>query len=105
MTAHWVIGPLGSVAVAIALVGSLAEFLFPVTYEITSDSAVCRTLFKQTEISWHNVRRYYLDNSGIKLSPLDRPSRLEAFRGVYLRFAGNDRQVIEAVRAIRKSQC
>ena len=100
--AHWAIGPLGALAVAVALIGSLADFLFPVTYEITPDRAACRMLFKRAEIEWRNVRRCYLDQGGVKLSPLDRLSRLEAFRGVYLRFNGNREQVVEAVRAMRE---
>jgi len=99
--AHWAIGVLGSLAVAVALVGSLADFLFPVTYEITSDRATCRMLLKRAEVQWRNVRRCYLDQTGVKLSPLDRRSRLEVFRGVYLRFNGNREQVIETVKAMR----
>ena len=104
VAAYWAIGPLGAVAVAVALVGSLADFLFPVTYEITPERAACRMLFKRGEIEWRNVRKCFLDAGGIKLSPLDRQSRLEAFRGVYLRFNGNREQVIDAVRAVRR-QC
>jgi len=105
VAAHRVIGPLGSMAVAAALVGSLADFLFPITYEIKPDRVTCRMLFKQAEIMWRDVRKCYLDAHGIKLSPLARPSRLEAFRGVYLRFDRNKEQVIEAVRTMREGQC
>ncbi|MGC8864059.1 MAG: hypothetical protein ACP5R5_14980 [Armatimonadota bacterium] len=105
VAAQRVIGLLGACAVGAALGGSLADFLFPVTYEITPKGVVCRMLLKQAEITWPEVRRCYLDDYGIKLSPLERPSRLEAFRGVYLRFAGNKEQVIEAVRAMRRGRC
>lgn len=105
MAGYWVIGPLGSVAVALAMLGSLAEFVFPVVYRITPEGASSRTLIKVSEIRWENVRRCYVDAGGVKLSPLDRATRLEAFRGVYLRFGGNEENVIEAVRSMRAKQC
>lgn len=58
-------------------------------------------LLKSSEIKWANVKRCYLDDFGVKLSPLDRVSRVEAFRGVYLRFGDNQNEVIEAVKALR----
>ena len=105
MAGYWVIGPLGSVAVASAMLGSLAEFVFPVVYRITPEGASARTLIKVSEIRWENVRRCYVDAGGVKLSPLDRATRLEAFRGVYLRFGNNDDSVIKAVRSMRAKQC
>ncbi len=96
-------GPFVAGLVAAALIASLSDFLFPVRYIITRDKASCRTIGKGSEIMWANVKRCYLDDSGVKLSPLDRVSRLEAFRGVYLRFAGNKDEVIEAVKSLRPS--
>lgn len=100
-TAYWVIGSLGSVFTAVLMIASSAEFIFPTRYTLTRESAVCRTLLKQSEIKWADVRRCYVDDMGVKLSPLDRQSRLEAFRGVYLRFADNEAGVIEAVKSLR----
>ncbi|MDH7600959.1 MAG: hypothetical protein QHI38_02300 [Armatimonadota bacterium] len=101
----WVIiGPVGSVAVVLALTGSVAEFVFPVKYRITTTKVVCSTIFKTTEIEWSRVRNCFLDESGIKLSTVCSRSKLEAFRGMYLRFNGNREQVIEAVKLAR-NQC
>jgi len=94
-------GPFVAVLAAVALVASLADFLLPVRYVITRDKASCKMIGKGTEIRWANVRRCYLDDSGVKLSPLDRVSRLEAFRGVYLRFADNRDEVVETVKSLR----
>lgn len=102
---YWVIGALGPIAVVLAMGGALAEFLFPVTYELTEQGAVCKTLVKFSEIKWKNVKSCYLDDLGIKLSPLKHQSRLEAFRGVYLRFGNNRNEVIEAVKSMRAKQC
>ena len=89
-------------AVVVFLFGSaLAEYLFPIHNEITGRGASSRTLFSRTFIEWNRVKKYYLDDHGIKLSPLRRPSRLEVYRGVYLRFGNRRDEVIEAVRRMR----
>jgi hypothetical protein len=99
------LGSLGAAAVSAVMLGATADFLFPVRFELTPDGAVCKTLLKRSRIAWNQVSRCYLDNDGVKLSPLDRVSRLEAFRGVYLRFAGNRDQVIEAIKRMRAESC
>ncbi|HET6452986.1 MAG TPA: hypothetical protein VFI02_01155 [Armatimonadota bacterium] len=83
------------------LASSLADYLFPVRYEINERGASSRTLLRRTFVEWDRVRKYYLDDHGIKLSTLPRPGRLEAYRGLYLRFGGNRDEVIEAVRRMR----
>ena len=103
--AFHVIGPAAAIAVAAVMIASVAEFVFPVTYRITTSGAECRMLLKVSTISWANVRRCYIDDLGIKLSPLDRRSRIETFRGVYLRFSDNRTQVTEAVKRMRESRC
>lgn len=99
--AYWWVGSLAVLVVAVAMIAGFADFVFPVNYILTQDSALCRTKFKQSEIKWKNVQHCYLDDMGVKLSPLDRQSRLEAFRGVYLRFADNENDVINTVKALR----
>jgi len=89
-------------AVALLLfTGALADYLFPVRYELTDRGASCRTLAGRTFMEWPRVKKYYLDDRGIKLSPLETVGRLEAYRGVYLRFGGNRGEVIETVRRMR----
>jgi len=95
------VGPFVGGLAAAALTASLADFLLPVRYVISRDKASVKMIGKSLEIKWQDVKRCYLDESGVKLSPLDRVSRLEAFRGVYLRFADNKDEVIEAVKSLR----
>lgn len=95
------VGPAAALIVPLALVAFLSDFLFPVRYEITGERATSRMLLNRAEIKWADVKRCYLDDQGVKLSPLDRASRLEAFRGVYLRFGGNESEVVETVKALR----
>ena len=80
---------------------ALSDYVFPVRYEITDRGASARTLTGRTFVEWDRVKKYYLDDRGIKLSTLGRPGRLEAYRGVYLRFGGNRDEVIQAVRRTR----
>lgn len=89
-------------AVALLLFASaLSEYLFPIRFEVTREGASSRTLLGRTTIGWDRVKKYYLDDRGIKLSSLGVTGRLEAYRGVYLRFGGNRDEVIEAVRRMR----
>jgi hypothetical protein len=83
------------------ILASLAEYLFPIRFEIDSQGASARTLTARTRIEWSRVKKYYLDDRGIKLSPLSRQTRLEAYRGVYLMFGNRRDEVIEAVKEIR----
>lgn len=83
------------------LMSALAEFLFPVCYEVNGKGASSRTLVGRTFITWDRIKKYYVDDRGVKLSPLRKPGRLEAYRGVYLRFGSRRDEVIEAVRRMR----
>ena len=102
---YFLLGAVAAAATALVMLASVAEFVFPTKYQITTDGAACRMLFKASEIRWQNVRRYWVDDLGVKLSPLSRRSRLEAFRGVYLRFNNNQQQVIEAVKSLKEKTC
>lgn len=91
----------GSLALAIigpaVVLGATSEFLLPVRYRITEDGASARWGINVTHIAWENVKRVKADEHGLKLSPLEKPSRLEAFRGVYLRFGDRKQEVEQAV--------
>ena len=100
---YFAISPYAAALVCAALAASLSDFLFPIRFIIWEDRVGCRMLLKSAEIKWTKVKRCYLDDYGVKLSPLGRASRLEAFRGVYLRFANNENEVIETVKALRPS--
>lgn len=86
---------------AFAVAGALSDFLLPVTYRLTSTHASASTLVGKQLIAWNDVRTVYLDDSGAKLSPLPGPSRLEAYRGVYLRFGDRREEVLDTVARLR----
>lgn len=93
-----IFGLLGGFLVA----ASVKEFLFPIRFELSATGARSRCLWSVSEIEWKNVRRIYVDAAGVKLSPLSSLSRLEAFRGVYLRFDGNREEALAAIDRWRK---
>ena len=88
----------------LVLVGSLSSFFFPTEYQLDPDSISVKGLFSRKIVSWDRFRSYYPDGKGVFLSPFSGPSRLESFRGLYLRFGGglsktDRRHVIEFVRS------
>ena len=86
----------GALAAAL-LVAAISDFLFPVRYEMDEQGVQARGLVMRRRMGWAQVRRVVRDELGVKLSPLARPSRLEAYRGIYLWFAGNADAVMEFV--------
>lgn len=89
---------------AAAVLLSLSEFVFPVRYTLTPQSATARHGLTLLEIRWADVRHAYLTDEGVKLSPLRaKNSRFESLRGVYLRFdTTNQEAVIAAVQRFRQ---
>jgi hypothetical protein len=75
-----------------------ADYFFPMRFWLTEEAAFRRTVFGTRFIRWSKIRRCYLDDKGIKLSPLEGRSRSEALRGLFLYFGDNRDELVEAVR-------
>lgn len=80
------------------LLFSLARFFLPTRYELTDDCAGIRFLHTSRNIRWAGVRRVDIHKHGIHLSPFEEPSRIDAFRGAFLRFHGNSKEVVNFVK-------
>ena len=88
----------GYAALAAAfLAGSLARYFAPTHYELDAAGVSVRFLGHLRRVGWGDVRRFFVAPEGVQLSPFARPSRLEAFRGTFLRFAGNRDEVVSFV--------
>ena len=87
----------------LAVLLSLSEFVFPIRYTLTAQSASVQHGLTALEIRWADVRHAYLTEEGVKLSPLrEKNSRFEPLRGVLLRFDDANRdEVIAAVQRLR----
>lgn len=84
---------------SMALLGSVAEALFPIQSRISESGAFTRCAWQMRQMSWESVKSARMGADGIHLSPFVRDTRLGRMRGVTLRFAdGNDAVVIDTVR-------
>lgn len=80
------------------LTGSLAGFYFPSHYQFTNSKIIIKTTMQTLEKKWSQYRSYYPDKNGVLLSPFGRPSRLENFRGIYIKFWNNKEEVMAIVK-------
>jgi hypothetical protein len=87
---------LGVAAPAFILV-SVGSFIARTHYRLTAESIEVRTLGVSRARPWGEMRRATLDRGGIFLSPFEKRSWLEAYRGVRLPFGGNRDQVVAFV--------
>lgn len=69
----------------LALAGATASYLLPTRYILDERGAAWRQLTWRRR-SWSTFRRVDRHADGVFLSPFPRPSRLDSFRGVFLRF-------------------
>ena len=97
----WLISfsPLLTAVAVLILVGSLTGFYFPTRYYFYNDHLIVKTTLQALRKEWSQYRSYYPDKHGVLLSPFARPTRLENFRGLYIKFAGNRDKVMEIVRS------
>jgi hypothetical protein len=82
----------------IAILSATAEFWLGISYKIDPRAASSRCGLSLTSLEWSEVKRATATPEGIKLSPLGTTGRLEAFRGVFLRYGANRDKVTETVR-------
>jgi hypothetical protein len=82
----------------VIMLGSLSPFFLPTYYQLSSDKIQVKFLFNNKVKEWREYRSYYVDKNGVLLSPFVSPSRLENFRGLYLRFNQNKDDVVNLVK-------
>lgn len=87
----------------IFLLGSLSTFFLPTTYELTENGIKVKFFFNTRKMEWGKYRSFYVDKNGVLLSPFEKPSRLENFRGIYLRFNQNKDEVVNFIQQRIKS--
>ncbi len=77
----------------VIFMGTLSTFFFPTRYEISKDRIKVKYLVNKVEKEMRHFRSFYPDKNGVLLSPFTRPSRLENFRGLYVRYHLNKEEV------------
>jgi len=84
---------------------SLARYFLPTLYELNADGIRVSFFFTVTSIPWSSVRRVDGHRQGLHLSPFEQPSRLDSFRGTFLRFRGNADEVVSFVESKIGADC
>jgi len=77
---------------------ALARYYLPTAFRLDADGAAVRFCGQTRRLRWAQVRRVVAQRGGVFLSPFAAPSRLDSFRGMFLRFAGNGDEVTGFVR-------
>lgn len=90
-------GPFFGVMAFVILAGSLFPFFLPTRYVLYAGGLESVFLGVHRRFTWTQFRSYYPDPNGVLLSPFVHPSRLENFRGIYLRYNGQAEQVLRVV--------
>lgn len=81
----------------ILLGGSLLPFFTVTRYHLDEHEVRVYRFLTSTRKQWSAFRSYYPDKQGVLLSPFTKPSRLENFRGVFLRFGNNRQEVLRFI--------
>ena len=82
----------------IFVTSSLYRYFVPFRYELYEHELVVTAPFYRLTKSWDAFRSFYVDNNGVLLSPFAKPSRLENFRGVYVRFGANRSEALDFIK-------
>lgn len=86
-------------AAPVFVLGSLVAFLFPTEYRLTDEAIEVRSLGVTRSRPWSEMRRMTVDRTGVFLSPFEKRTWLEAYRGLRLLFGGNRDQVVSFAEA------
>lgn len=81
----------------VILGGSLFPFFLPTRYVFYVGGLESVFLGVHRRFVWDQFRSFYPDKNGVLLSPFAHPSRLENFRGIYLRYNGQKDTVLRIV--------
>lgn len=79
--------PLPTLAVIALLTGAVSEYLLPITYRLDDVGVIGRYGWNRFVLRWSEIKRVVPLRGGVLLTPLSVASRLDSFRGVYIRFA------------------
>jgi hypothetical protein len=80
---------------------ALRSFYTRTRYVFYPDRLEIITPFSRGKKAWSGFRSYYPDKNGVLLSPFEKPSRLENFRGMYLLLpagGGQREQVLDYIK-------
>lgn len=79
---------------------TLHTYFLPTEYSIDEEGMHIKYFGQSKKYPWSRFKSYYKDNNGILLSPFVMPTRLENYRGIYVRYGGNRERVTEMIEAV-----
>jgi len=82
----------------ILLVGGILPYWLPTYYYLDEEGVRIKGIIVERKKRWDEFKSYYKDKNGVFLSPFSEPTRLENFRGIYIRFNNNKKEVIEFIK-------
>jgi len=82
---------------ALIFLFALTTFFFPTTYTVDEKKVSIKYLFTLKERNLSAFRSVFPGQRGILLSPFLGPTRLENFRGFYLRYGKNNKEEIDKI--------
>jgi hypothetical protein len=92
---HFTHSPLMVITSVVILTISLATFFFPTTYTIFEGKVKIKYLFTEKERNMTAFRAVYAGQRGVLLSPYISPTRMENFRGFYLRYGQDNKAEVD----------
>ena len=72
---------------------SMSRYVLPTYFHLDDTGVSARFLGYVSRMPWSDVQRLSVGRAGVYLSPFKQASRLDSFRGMLLRFAGNADEV------------
>lgn len=81
----------------IFVLSSLSSYFMKTEYTTSENGVEVHSFLSHLKKDWQYYRSFYEDKNGIFLSPFVKHSRLENFRGLYLRFGNGDRETIRSL--------
>lgn len=101
---YYFYGPLYGIICLLVLGFSLLPYFTPTRYRFSENGIAVKKPFYTINKEWKDYRSYYPDRNGVLLSPFPVPSRLENFRGLYIRFSSNRDRVLSYVESRMKKK-
>ncbi len=80
----WAFGLYWGLLAFVLLLGANLSFITPTRYVLDPEGITVHRFWGKVHYPWSRFRRVAQDKNGVFLSPFARPSRLDAFRGLYL---------------------
>ena len=81
---------------------ALGRYFLPTRFELNESGVTARFCGQTRHMNWSNVGRIVVQEAGVFVSPFVKPSRLDSFRGVFVRFVDNADEVVTFVRQARQ---